>query len=191
MDVGGQAADQMAKTGIELSEATIKMLAAGGKNLTVFLVALAKDNKKVKGKTNLKRLLQENVPLKVFQIKESDWEQFKALAKRYGILFSGVKDMKSDSGIMDLLTNENYVSQVNRVMETLGYAAPAKEDDAPKKAGPRAPQEKCSPERGSGSTASTRNTTSEKPSVRGRLAALQAASKGLDRSPQREHDKIR
>ena len=57
MDASGEVADLMVKESIQLTEESIKLLAAGCKNLTAFLYALAKDNKKLVGKTSMKRLL--------------------------------------------------------------------------------------------------------------------------------------
>lgn len=190
MDVGGDVADLMVKEGIQLTEASIKLLAAGSKNLTAFLMALARDNKKVKGKTQLGRLLKEGKELKVFRVKECDLKDFTKHSKQYGILYAAVKD-KRGGDMIDLITNVDYVSQVNRVMERMGYAAPAREqgDEPPKKADPRARPANSSPERGSGSKPSqTRTaTTNDKPSVRGRLDALRAASEGMKggKAPQR------
>lgn len=45
MDASGEVADLMVKESIQLTEESIKLLAAGCKNLTAFLYALAKDNK--------------------------------------------------------------------------------------------------------------------------------------------------
>ena len=49
MDVSGDVADLMVKESIQLTEASIKLLAAGSKNLAAFLWALSKDNKKLVG----------------------------------------------------------------------------------------------------------------------------------------------
>ena len=46
MDVSGDVADLMVKESIQLTEASIKLLAAGGTSLAALLWALAKDNKK-------------------------------------------------------------------------------------------------------------------------------------------------
>lgn len=191
MEIGGQAADQMARTGIHLSEESLKLLADGAKNLTAFLIALSQDNKKVIGKTNLKRLVREGKQHVVFHIEEEDFDEFRKLAKQYGILYSGVKNKNNTTGLMDILSNTDHVAQINRVMEVMGYPVPVQEDDAPKKASTRAQQEKCSPERGNGSMPSRTSPTSDKPSVRDRLAALEAASKGVNKRPQREHTHIR
>lgn len=180
MDVSGDVADLMVREGIQLTEESIKLLAAGSKNLAAFILALAKDEKKLVGKTNMARLLREGKELKVFHIKESDLPDFRAFSRK-NVLFSVVKDKRRDDGIVDLITNTDFVSQVNHFMERRGYAAPAKgpEVETQKKGVPRAPHGYSSPERGSGSTVSQRRTETtttpnEKPSVKGRLAALRA-----------------
>ena len=182
MDVSGEVADLMVKESIQLTEASIKLLAAGSKNLAAFLWALAKDNKRLVGKTNMARLLKEGKELNVFRVKESDLAEFQVFAKK-NVLYAAVKDKRSDSGMVDLITNADFVSQVNLFMERRGYPAPA-QGEAPKKDGPRAQRDSFSPQRGNTSNpsrtrTSTAEPTSEKPSVKGRLAALQAASESM------------
>lgn len=182
MDVSGEVADLMVKESIQLTEASIKLLAAGSKNLAAFLWALAKDNKRLVGKTNMARLLKEGKELKVFRVKESDLAEFQVFAKK-NVLYAAVKDKRSDSGMVDLITNADFVSQVNLFMERRGYPAPV-QGESPKKDGPRAQRDSFSPQRGNTSNPSQRRTstaepTSEKPSVKGRLAALQAASESM------------
>ncbi|NBI11703.1 PcfB family protein [Colidextribacter sp. OB.20] len=204
MDVSGDVADLMVKESIQLTEASIKLLAAGSKNLAALLWALAKDNKKLVGKTGMGRLLRESKELKVFHIKESDLTEFKAFAKK-NVLFAVVKDKRRTDGMVDLVTNVDFVSQVNLFMERRGYGVPArgKEDGEPKKAAPRAQPGSSSPQRGSGSTQSqserrtTRTTDTpakvgDIPTVKGRLAALRAASEGMKepgKAPQRQAPK--
>lgn len=64
MDVSGDVADLMVKESIQLTEASIKLLAGGSRDLTAFLLALARDNKKLVGKTGMNRLLREGKELK-------------------------------------------------------------------------------------------------------------------------------
>ena len=203
MDVSGDVADLMVKESIQLTEASIKLLAAGGTSLAALLWALAKEDKKLVGKAGMGRLLRENKELKVFQIKESDLAEFRAYAKK-NVLYSVVKDKRRTDGVVDLVTNVDFVSQVNLFMERRGYGAPAREDAAPKKAAPRAQPGSSSPQRGSGSTPSqserrtTRTTDApaakigDIPTVKGRLAALRAASEGMKepgKPPQRQPTK--
>ncbi len=202
MDVSGDVADLMVKESIQLTESSIKLLAAGGTSLAALLWALAKEDKKLVGKASMGRLLRENKELKVFQIKESDLAEFRAYAKK-NVLYSVVKDKRRTDGVVDLVTNVDFVSQVNLFMERRGYGAPAREDAAPKKAAPRAQPGSSSPQRGSGSTPSqserrtTRTTDTpakvgDIPTVKGRLAALRAASEGMKepgKAPQRQAPK--
>ena len=129
------------------------------------------------------------------RVKQGQGRPTKIYAKK-NVLFSVIKDTRSTSGIVDLVTNVDYVPLVNHYLEQRGYPAPAQEqeEEAPKKAAPRARPEHSSPQRGSGSTArQTRSTdtrtteTTEKPSVKSRLEALRAASEGMrepGRAPQ-------
>ena len=202
MDVSGDVADLMVKESIQLTESSIKLLAAGGTSLAALLWALAKEDKKLVGKAGMGRLLRENKELKVFQIKESDLAEFRAYAKK-NVLYSVVKDKRRTDGVVDLVTNVDFVSQVNLFMERRDYGAPAREDAAPPKAAPRAQPGSSSPQRGSGSTPSqserrtTRTTDTpakvgDIPTVKGRLAALRAASEGMKepgKAPQRQAPK--
>ena len=178
MDAGSEAADLMVREGLQIAEATVKLLAAGSKNLAAFLYALAKDNKRVSGKTNMGRLLREGKELRVFQLRESDLAAFSAYAKK-GILYAVVKDKNAGDGLVDLITNVDFASQVNLFLERHGYAAPKREDDAAKKADARAPQGNFSPQRGNG-LPQERTTTEGKPSVKGRLAALKRAAQDVE-----------
>ena len=176
MEVGGQAADQMAKLGVELTEESIKLLANGSKNLTAFLFALAKDNKKLIGRTSMQRLSADGKPLKVFRVREENFEQYKTLAKQYGILYAAVKDKGRTDDMIDLVSNVDYVAQINRVMEVLGYPIPGREAAEEKNAETRTRQEPCSPERGNTSTQSLTTETNEEPVAGGWFAALGSAT---------------
>ena len=180
MDTSGEVADLMVKESIQVTEASIKLLAAGSKNLAAFLWALAKDGKKVAGLTSMAQLYRSGRPTALFRIKESDLKEFRAFAKK-NVLFAVPKYKGSKDGTVDLITNTDYAAQVNLFMERKGYPVPEQEAAPPKKDAPRAPQGYSSPQRGSGLTASrtrpTKQTTrttdepAEKASVREKLAA--------------------
>lgn len=134
MDTSGEVADLMVREGIQLTEESIKLLAAGSKNLAALLWALARDEKKLVGKTGMARLIREGKELKVFRLKESDLEEFKKFAKK-NVLFSVVKDTKATDGLVDLVTNVDFVAQVNLFMARRGYPAPDRpQEDGSKKA---------------------------------------------------------
>ena len=69
MDAGSEAADLMVREGLQIAEATVKLLAAGSKNLAAFLYALAKDNKRVSGNTAFQSCLRsflKNCAMRMF-----------------------------------------------------------------------------------------------------------------------------
>lgn len=55
MNNGGEAADQMVREALQVTEVAIKLSALGIKNALALSLAYAKENPKVKGKTSLDR----------------------------------------------------------------------------------------------------------------------------------------
>lgn len=196
MDVSGEVADLLVKESIQVTEASIKLMAAGSKNLAAFLWALAKDGKKVSGLTSMAQLYRSEKPTVLFRIKESDLKEFRAFAKK-NVLFAVLKFKGANDGTVDLVTNVDYAAQVNLFLERKGYPIPEQGAAPQKKDGPRAPQGYSSPQRGSGLTASrtrpTKQTTrtieeqAEKPSVREKLAVCrtEAEQRAAQTVPQR------
>ena len=94
-----------------------------------------------------------------------------------------------------MVSTQNYAAQLNAVMEAMGYPIPqqtqAQEEEAPKKGRPRAPQEKSSKERGTGSTPSQTETAEQKPSVRKRLEYLKSVSEQTRSGPEKIKEKVR
>ena len=123
MDVSGEVADLMVKESIQITAETVKLLAAGSKDLTAFLLALAQDNKKLSGKTNMTRLLRDGKELKVFHIREKDLEDFRKYAKQ-SVLYAVIKDSRTEDGTVDMITNVDYVSQVNHFLKSGDTAFP-------------------------------------------------------------------
>ena len=120
MSTGGDAADQMVRDGIEIVESSVKLSALGAKNLAAIAIALAKDNPKLRGKTNLDRLLKDGKELQVFPLKISDLREFNQQAKQYGILFTAIKEKNGEGELVDILVRAEDVSKLNRVFERMG-----------------------------------------------------------------------
>lgn len=194
MDVSAEAADLVVKEGIQATESAVKLAGAGLKNVAALLLALARQDNKVIGKTTAKRLARDPAPAVVIPLERKDMAQFKKLAREYGILYFFAQKKGTADGRINLVSNENYAAQLNAVMAALGYPIPqkAKENEPPKKVSPRAPQERSSPERGNGSTPSpaTSADTELKESVRARLEGLRAMSEQTH-TKERTREKIR
>lgn len=160
MDVSAEAADLVVRESIQAAEATVKLSIEGMKNVAALLLAIAKQDFKVVGETTSKRLARESAPAVFIPIKAEDKAKFQKLAKDFGVLYFIAQKKGNDSGILNVVSNQNYAAQLNAVMEQMGYPIPerAKGDESPKKATPRAPQEKSSQEHGNGLKASATST---------------------------------
>ena len=193
MDVSGEAADLVVKETVQVTEGAIKLAGVSIKNIAAFLIAISNQNNKVVGKTTAKRLARDPAPAEIIHLKKSDIGRFNKLAKQYGVLYFFVHKDDSRLPFTNVVSNSNYAPQLNAIMQELGYPIPqkAREEAPTKKATPRAQPERSSPERENGSKARAGASTPEKPSVRGRLAALQQASQGMERPKVPIKDKAR
>lgn len=173
MSTNGEAADLAVRESIEITETAVKLAGLGAKNLAALLLAVANDNQKVAGVTNLRRLMQDGDQKVVFSIKGEDMKEFAEKAKDFGVLYVTVKHKLMDAGTYEIITRASDTQMINHIMERMGYPAPAMEDAAAKKAVPRVPFERSLKERGRGATETptepTGKTTSSRKSVKDRL----------------------
>lgn len=147
MNEASAAADQLTREGLQAAEMAAKLTALGAKNLAALVMALLKDNEKLAGKTNLKRLLRDGKELKVIPLSEEKRAAFSAEAKRYGVLFSVIHN--KESGDIDVLVRAEDAAKINRIFERIGYNGLSEPtEDAAKKQAARAPRESVSQARG-------------------------------------------
>ena len=126
MTTGGETADQMTRMtlqGIEVA-AEIAMKAGGGisRSLAATLYAIITDKKKVKGKTRLDAMLKSGKELKVFAIRHSDLKKFCEEAKRYGVLYSVLKEKNNTDGICDIMVRAEDASKISRMVDKFDLA---------------------------------------------------------------------
>ena len=127
MNTSGEVADLMVKEGLMITEEVVKLTGLGAKNLAAIVIALLKEDNKLQGKTNLRKLLKSDKQLCILQIKESDIKKFNAEAKKYGVLFTAVNDKSNNTGLCDIIAKQDDVTKLNYIMEKLGYAGTEQE----------------------------------------------------------------
>ena len=205
MNTSGEVADLMVKEGLQITEEVVKLTGLGAKNLAAIVIALLKEDNKLQGKTNLKKLLKSDKPLCIMQIKESDIKKFNSEANKYGVLFTAVKDHTNDTGLCDIIAKQEDVTKLNYIMEKMGYAAPDKEiepepdngktDEEPakeeqsKNRNPRAKEnQRESESMKHGVTDGMENPSNGKPSVKKKVEDIKAeqAQKKAEKTPERE-----
>ena len=195
MDVSAEAADVVVRESLQATEAAAKLTLEGMKNVAALLLAIAKQDMKVVGETTAKRLARDPAPAVVIPIKAEDKAKFQKLAKEFGVLYFFAQKKGNDSGILNVVSNQNYAALLNAVMEQMGYPIPQKamEEATPKKATSRAPQKKSSPERGNGLKASqTTAAAAEKDSpTKKKLDQLQRLAALSRSAPERTKGKVR
>ena len=180
MNTSGETAELVVKEGIQITESAVKLAGLGAKNLAALLIAIAKDNPKLSGKTGLKRLIQDGEELTIFSVKRENLKGFQMESKRYGVLFYPVINKVEKTGTVEIMAKAKDAKQINRIFERMGYPAPVREDAA-KKASARAPSENSSKERGNGARISTEMASEKKPSVRAKMQELKKVSEQMVR----------
>lgn len=130
MSTGSDAADQMVKETVYFTSEAAKLVGVGAKNLAALLLALARDHQQLKGKTSIEALLKSTEQPKVVRIKILDLADFRRNARMYGVQFAAIRDKRSLDGICDVIVPVEKISQVNRILEKMGYAIPSKEEEA-------------------------------------------------------------
>ena len=122
----GETADQvvrMSLQGIEVAASIV--LKAGGetaKSLAATLYAIITDNKKRRGRTRLDAMLKSGKELKVFAIRHEDLKTFCEEAKRYGVLYSVLKEKNNTNGICDIMVRAEDASKISRIMDKFELA---------------------------------------------------------------------
>ena len=103
----GETADQMTRMKLQGHEvASNGALKAGGiasKSMAGTLYAILTDRKKIKGKARRNSMLKSDKELKVFSIRHKDLKTFCEEAKRYGVLYSVLKEKNNTDGISNIM----------------------------------------------------------------------------------------
>lgn len=180
MSQGSDAAEQMVKETMIISETAAKLAGLGAKNLAVLLTLYLREEHPLKGETNLKKLLKEGKEIRVFCLDKDNLAEFKQHAKDYGIVYSALKQKNDESNIIDILIKAEDTPRVNRILEKMNYPLPEYEktgekikgDEQAKKSVSAARSEKASSEPSIGSAMPTKND--ERRSLRERIDELEA-----------------
>lgn len=124
MNYGGDAADQIVRYSMEGMEHTLRISGSIAKNLAVLIVAVMKDQKKTRGKTNLLRMLKEQRAMKFFTIPHDRLREFAGEAKSRGLLYVVIRDKKNPQfpEIMVFADDSVHGTQGNNITRSVGAA---------------------------------------------------------------------
>ena len=100
-----QDAAQIIKVSFEGAEIILKMGNTGWQFVKDICAVFKKvlDQEKLSGKTSVQKLLKMGGDLQVFRFETKDLERVKALANKYGILYSILPDLNEKDGMSEIL----------------------------------------------------------------------------------------
>ena len=113
----GEAAEQVVRMSLEGAEVAVRLAGTGAKHLAILLYSVLKDQKKTRGKIRLTNMLRSGKELKVFAVMDSDLQKFCEEAKKYGVLYTVLKDRDSSDGLTDVMVRAEDASKINRIFE--------------------------------------------------------------------------
>ena len=134
---GGEAADQLVRMMLSGSEVAIRLSGSALKNTLALTMALAKHNKVISGKVNLKKMLQQTRDLRQFPMTPEQYQRFSKLAKKQKILFSAIRDKDGRGRLVDVVLPVTELDRANLVFERIGLTGRREEPkERPVKEGP-------------------------------------------------------
>lgn len=154
MSESSDAAEQVVRMMLSGGEVAIRLSGSALKNGAALLLALSKNHKKVYGKINLRRMLNETRDIRTFPMQPEEYKRFCAYAKQLKILFSAIQEKDDTKAMVDVLIPATEIERANMVFERMQYAPPHAERQAPE----NTPQEGHQPKKESRSGPASRDT---------------------------------
>lgn len=114
-------------------EVAVKLAGSAAKNAAAMLLALARNHKKVYGKTSLKKILQQTRDIRTFSLTSEQYREFSRQAKDK-VLFAGIQDKEQPDAPIDLVIPTTDLELANVIFERLfGSLEKLQEERSPKK----------------------------------------------------------
>lgn len=119
MNAGGDAAEQVVRMSLEGVEVAARITGSGAKNLAVLIAAVLKEEQKTHGKARLSNMIRSGSELKVFTVQQKDLKRFAKEAKRYGVLYSVLREKGrgSPDASIDVIARATDAPKITRIME--------------------------------------------------------------------------
>ena len=120
MTNSGDAAETMVRVMLTGTEITLRLTASAAKNLLALSVALAKQHKRISGKTNMKKILKYTRDIRVFPMTRAQYRAFQKKAKPFRLLYASIRD-RDGGGQIDLVLPATELNWANLVVEKMLY----------------------------------------------------------------------
>ena len=119
MNAGGDAAEQVVRMSLEGVEVAARISGEGAKQLAILIAAVLKEEQKTHGKARLSNMIKSGNELKVFTVQQKDLKTFAKEAKRYGVLYSILREKgnKNPDAAIDIIARAADAPKINRIVE--------------------------------------------------------------------------
>ena len=124
MNTSADAADQVVRMSLNGAEVALKVTGKGAAEISRLLIKALKSSKnqqhKTKGSIRLNNLVRSGKKLDVVEISDSQLKTFCVTAKKYGILYTVLKDRNANDGKTELMYKSEDKEKVGRILKKLG-----------------------------------------------------------------------
>lgn len=119
MNSSGDAAEQIVRLSLEGIEVVAKVTGEAAKNMALLLISALKNEQQTKGKARLSKMIRSGKELKVFTVQKKDLKEFTKHAKKYGVLYTVLRDKnnKDGSSLVDIIARAEDASKIQRIMD--------------------------------------------------------------------------
>lgn len=126
MNTSADAADQVVRMSLNGAEVALKVSGRGAAEISKLLYRALKnasnENNKTKGAMRLKNLVRSGKRLDVCKIRDTDLKRFCTEAKKYGILYTVLKDRDATDGMTEVMYKSEDESKLKRIYEKFDMA---------------------------------------------------------------------
>lgn len=159
-------------------EVAVKLAGSAAKNAAAMLLALARNHKKVYGKTSLKKILQQTRDIRTFSLTPEQYREFSHQAKDK-VLFAGIQqDKEQPDAPVDLVIPTTDLELANVIFERLfGSLEKPQEERSSKK---ESRSERSSDDIASSSPTSRKNSKNDRPSIGEQLQSFREKLSGVE-----------
>lgn len=154
MNTSADAADQVVRMSLNGAEVALKVTGAGAKQAVVLITKALKsavnESHRTRGSIRLINLVRSGKKLDVTEVADQDLKTFCTEAKKYGILYTVLKDRDATDGKTEIMYKSEDKEKLGRIFKKLDMAtvdmAEVKDEISPDLAGQK-PPERTAPEK--------------------------------------------
>ena len=117
----GDPAEEVVQMMLSGAEVTLRLSASATKNLLAISIALAKNHKKLCGKTKMKKMLKANRDLRAFHMSKAEFARFKKAANRFKLLYAHIRDDRPEHKGVDVILPVTELGRANMLFEKIHY----------------------------------------------------------------------